>query len=122
MKRMIRASVGNEIIFQDENFIFKRTRGVGMNNTPWTGLAVVSIGAAEKHVVEVRLKSMSRDTFDGKPVEFKYYDDGAYVVHGTRMDWDSLDDTIEYIHVLEDAVDFARKVNQWLQENPEGTV
>lgn len=115
MKRVIRASKYNDVIFEDENFEFVRTQGVGINHTPWTGLAVVSKGLAKKHVVEIRLESRGWYDYDGTPVEFTY--SGVEVAHGMRSTRDTLDETVEYIEVLEDALDFAYRVQDWLDAN-----
>ena len=116
MKRLIRAN-SNPVIFEDEYFQFIRKSGVGMKNTPWSGLAVVSKGLANKHVVEIRLNTKSRGiaTFDGTPVNYEYKD--CYIAHGMRSVSDTLDETAEYIDVLEDALDFAARVNSWLYNN-----
>lgn len=94
-----------------------------MGDTPWYGLTVKTKegSPAYKHVVEIRLNSMGTSPhytdFNGEPVTFQYSD--AYVAHGMRSKMDTLDDTEEYIDVLEDAVDFARRVNEWLYRSPE---
>ena len=118
MKRYIKSS-SYRAIFEDENFVFSKTSGIGMNNTPWQGLEVDTKpgSIAQKHVVEVRLNFRRKGDFDGNLVIYYYTD--AYVAHGSRMTQDSLKDTEEYIEVLQDAVDFAYRVNQWLHENPE---
>lgn len=116
MKKLIKAGTSSrDIIFEDEYFDFVRTSGIGMQNTPWTGLSVISKGLAEKHVVEIRLNPLGWVDFVGDPVDRKYKD--AYVAHGMRTRSDTLDETIEYIEVLEDAVEFATAVNEWLAEN-----
>ena len=103
----------NSIIFEDDMFTFRKESGVGMNNTPWTGLRVDSKGLAKKHVVEIRLNSKGWHDFDGTPVDYTYSD--CYIAHGMRDRADTLDETAEYIDVLEDAYDFAMRVNEWLQ-------
>lgn len=122
MERVSRSN--SDVIFETESFIFRRTHGVGVNNTPWTGLNVVSQGLADKYAVEIRLTTVGNPEFDGTPVNFTYLDDGTYVAYGLPCSGYSrrLSGTIEFIHVLEDAVDFAERVNHWLQENHEGTV
>lgn len=120
MKKVVRGGSNvRETIFEDENFDFVRTHGVGVENTPWTGLAVVTKpgSLAKKHVVEIRLNSIGSPDFNGEPVDYKYSD--TYVAHGMRNEIDTLDDTAEYIGVLEDALDFAERVNVWLYKNNE---
>lgn len=116
MKRMIRANArSHDVIFEDEYFEFIRTQGIGIDNTPWTGLAVLSKGLADKHVVEIRLNRKGFPDMDGNPVEYKYTN--SYIAHGMRSSSDTLEETEEYIDVLEDAVDFARKIDSWLYNN-----
>lgn len=111
MKRVIRAS-SSPVIFEDDMFTFRKESGIGVNNTPWEGLKVDSKGLAEKHVVEVRLNTKGSPAFDGEPVKFQYKD--AYVSHGMRERMDTLDDTRDYIDVLENALVFAERVNDWI--------
>lgn len=115
MKKLIKANSSSDAIFEDEFFIFKRDSGVGMHDTPWSGLEVESRGLAKKHAVEIRLNHSGRYAWDGNPLEFKY--DSCYVAHGMRASMDTLDETREYIEVLEDALDFAERVNEWLYHN-----
>lgn len=120
MRKVIKGGTNvRETIFEDENFDFVRTHGIGRNDTPWTGLAVVTKEGtpAKKHVVEIRLNYKGDPEFDGTPVEYKY--SGCQVAHGMRSQIDTLDDTAEYIEVLEDALDFAYRVNDWLFHNDE---
>lgn len=122
MKKFICANTENNIIFEDEYFTFTKTQRIGMNDTPLYGLTVKTKegSPAYKHAVEIRLNprgtSHYRD-FNGEPITFQYSD--TYVAHGMRSTMDTLDDTEEYIDVLEDAVDFARRVNEWLYRSPE---
>lgn len=113
MKRVIKAS-SQLIIFEDENFVFAKVLGVGRNDTPYEGLEIITKknSLAYKHVVEVRLNLSNSPRFEGSPVKCTYSD--AYVVHGTRGTMDTLEETAEYIDVLEDALDFANRVNAWL--------
>ena len=103
-------------ILTSKNFELVGKSGVGIENTPWTGLEVESKNIAKKHVVEVCLKSDFPD-FKGKPVQYKY--SGAYVSHGMRMQNDTLDETLEYAEVLKEAVRFAKDVEKWMDEHPE---
>lgn len=100
----------------DGNFILYRVEGVGRNDTPYSDLEVVSEGLADKHVIEIRLES-TMPRFEGKPVQYKYY--GSYISHGMRMNSDTLAETEEYIKVLQEAVDFAHQVNQYIDQNDE---
>lgn len=119
MKKFICANTENNVIFEDEYFTFTKARGIGMNDTPWYGLTVKTKEGtpAKKHVVEIRLNSMGMPDYNGEPITYQYSD--AYVAHGMRQTMDTLEDTEEYIDVLEDAVDFARRVNEWLYRSPE---
>ena len=103
-------------ILKSKNFELIKDSGVGIKNTPWTKLEVMSKNIAEKHVVEVCLKS-DFPNLEGKPVQYKY--SGAYVDHGMRMQSDTLDETLEYIEVLKEAVSFAKDVEKWIDEHPE---
>lgn len=114
MKRVIRAAKATESIMQSRTGMFElvREEGIGMNDTPWKGLEVRSYGPAEKHVVQIRLERANHPDFNGEPVEYQYRD--AEVAHGMRMQKDTLEDTREYIEVLEEAVDFAEDINDLL--------
>lgn len=98
----------------DGMFELVKIEGVGMNNTPYTALAVKSSGLAEKHVVEIRLSSDFPD-FNGDPVKYSYY--GVEVAHGMRSVMDTLEDTQEYIDVLQSALSFAYKVEDYIADN-----
>lgn len=113
MKKYVRATT-DRVIFEDSLFSFVKESGVGINDTPWTGLKVISKGLAKKHVVEIRLNSRGWHDFDGEPVDFEY--SGCYIAHGMRSTSDTLDETAEYIDVLEDAYSFALQVDEWLQD------
>lgn len=88
--------------------------GIGVENTPYTMLEVLTEGLARKHVVEIRLNSSWED-FIGAPVKYSY--SGSYVAHGMRGTMDTLDDTLEYIEVLKQAVRFAKQVNRYIKKN-----
>ena len=120
MKRVIRASVTNEVIFENEFFSFVRTSGIGRNDIPWTGLEVRSKGLAEKHVIQVRLNSEGWHDFETEDEVVYTYSD-AYVSQGMRMKSNSLEETEEVIEVLQSAVDFAREINEWLFHNSRTT-
>ena len=103
-----------ETIFTQGDFTLVKESGIGVSDTPYEELRVISEGAAEKHVVEVRLES-DYQPFNGQPVKYKYY--GVEVAHGMRTKRDSLADTAEYIQVLQDALDFAKLVEKYIHEN-----
>lgn len=103
-------------ILKSKNFNFAILKGVGVNDTPYTRLEVETKGAARKHVVSIDLDFQWED-FEGKPVQYKYYD--VRVNHGMRMKTDTLEETLEYIDVLKEAVDFAKKVVKWIDKNPQ---
>ena len=116
MKKYIVASSREPLLTSaNGNFILVKDGGVGVSNTPWDGLKVISEGVAEKHVVEIRLKVAGAPAFNGEPVEYVYR--GAEIAHGMRMSSDTLDDTIEYIGVLEEAVDFVPKIIAYMKIN-----
>lgn len=108
----------NKIIFENDNFALAEVHGIGVEDTPYAKLEVESKGKAKKHVVEISLYFDFPD-FVGKPVQYRYCTDGTYVKHGMRMKIDTLDETLEYIDVLKDAVDFAKRVNTWIFAHPE---
>ena len=108
----------NKIIFKNDNFALVEVHGVGTENTPYAKLEIESKGLAKKHVVEIGLDFDYLD-FVGKPVQYHYIPDGTHVGHGMRMKTDTLDETLEYAAVLKDAVDFAKRVNEWILAHPE---
>ena len=112
MKRVVIRASSNDVIFEDDMFTFRKESGIGMSNTPWEGLRVDSKGLAEKHVVEIRLNTKGWNDFNGEPVKYQYKD--CYIAHGMRSRSDTLDETAEYIDVLEDALVFAERVNDWI--------
>lgn len=105
----------DDTILSCENFELVMRSGVGMNDTPWKGLEVVSRGLAKKHVVKVELETAISPDFNGKPVEYKY--NGAYVSHGMRMQKDTLEETHELVAVLDEAISFAEAVNEYLNNH-----
>ena len=110
---MIRASQSDRnVIFEDELFNFVVDEGIGIKNTPWRGLKVISKGLSKKHLVEIRLNQSNSLDFDGEPVFYTYSD--CYISYGLRMQSDTLEETADFISVLEDAIDFANHVNRWL--------
>lgn len=106
------------LISSNGNFILVNSSGVGINDTPWNGLEVISRKNARKHVVEIRLDS-NFPKFEGDPVHFKYWPDSVSVTHGNRMTRDTLQDTKEYILVLQEAIDFSKMVSDFIKNNDE---
>ena len=108
-----------ETIFSNSNFIFFMYSSVGTNDTHYKALEVASIGDADKYVVEVRL-NFKMPSFIGEPVQYKYTD--AVVSYGLSSRHCTLDDTKNFITILQDAIEFAERINTWLSENPEWSV
>lgn len=106
-----------EVIFSEGDFTLCKEDGIGMSDTPWEGLKVKSSDAAEKHVVEVRLYRVGNPPFDGTPVKYRYDPERTEIAHGMRMCADTFADTEEYIKVLEAALAFAKRVNQYIIDN-----
>lgn len=106
-------------IFSNENFNFVKKIGIGMGDTPYTKLDIISSGAAEKHMVRIDLFNDGIPAFDGKPVQYKYNPDRTNVAHGIRSGTDTFADTQELIDTLQDALSFAKRVNEWLESHDE---
>ena len=98
----------------DGMFELVADRGVGTSNTPWSGLDVISKGLADKHIVSITLNS-NYAKFNGEPIKFSYK--GLHISHGMRSAVDTIEETLEYIEVLESAVDFANVVEEYMAEN-----
>lgn len=113
MKRVIKASTIDDVIFGSEYFDLVKRSGVGRNDTLWEGLDVISKGLAEKHVVSIRLNQKGFPEYDGEPIKLQYTD--CYISHGMRSVMDTLEETEEYIQVLKAAVIFAKSVNYYLE-------
>ena len=117
MKRYIKASAyEKEVIAESKDGMFTlvKEKGEGRENTPWEGLAVLSNGLAEKHVVEIRLKVSNFPEFNGEPVRYEFK--GVYISHGMRNVMDTLDETEEYIEVLQSALDFAKEMDKYIDQ------
>lgn len=99
------------------NFILYKQSGIGNNETPYEELRVRSEGEAEKHVVEIRFDYRGCPRFDGAPVHYKYT--GVNIAHGMRMKADTLNETLEYIAVLQEAYDFANTILRYIEQNEE---
>ena len=114
MKRYIRSSEtitsNQDVVMRSDDGLFEvvTRHGVGINNTPWTGYEVKSLGDANEHVVEIRLRSGRWPEFNGEPVEIHYND--VEVAHGMRSKVDTLEDTARYIEVLQSALEFAKQI------------
>ena len=116
MIKIINESGSSTSLLKSSDGMFEliKVEGVGMSNTPYTALKVESSGLAEKHVVEIRLQSTWQD-FTGDPVKYSYY--GVEVAHGMRSVADTLKETQEYIGVLQSALSFAYKVEDYIADN-----
>ena len=113
MKRIIKAST-NSPLLTSKYFDLVETHGRSVYGYEWEGLKVISKGAAEKHVVEIRLDSSN---YMGKDIEgdvFTYEYDNANIAHGMRSSVDTLEETEEYIKVLQEAVDFVHRILKFL--------
>ena len=106
-----------ELIFSQGDFSLVKESGIGINNTPWERLRIISDGNANKHVVEVRLNFENDGKFDGEPVHYKY--SSVSVIHGVRMATDTLAETQEYINCLIEALEFAKRVENFINSNEE---
>ena len=98
------------------NFYLYHRSGISLNNTPIEELRVQSLDLADKYVVEIRLESDYPD-FDGKPKKIVYHN--VYIARGTRSSQDTLVETKEYIELLNEAVDFVERINNYLDTNEE---
>jgi hypothetical protein len=131
MKKLVRtitASTNSTSLLSSGDFALVRRAGIGRDNVPYDALEVISSGDAKKHVIEVRLDARwgnwdPQYDEDGNiiPIRITYKPSGTEVSHGMRMTRDTLDDTRDYISALQDAVEFADKVNAWLADHPEWT-
>ena len=107
-----------EVIFTEGDFTLVKESGIGMNETPWEGLCVLSDGDAKDFVVEVRLTITGLKPYNGEPVKNTYTGE-VTVAHGMSMRHETLADTERYVEVLKNAVVFARRVEKWLIDNDE---
>lgn len=108
-----------EVIFTEGDFSLVKESGIGMQDTPWEQLSVISEGNANKHVIEIRLDPYRSPNFEGKPVKYTYGPDAVEVSHGMRMRKDTLAETEEYIEALKEAVIFAKRVQKFIDESDE---
>lgn len=108
-----------EVIFAEGDFSLVKENGIGIQDTPWEHLRVISEGNAEKHVIEVRLDPYRSPKFEGKPVKYTYGPNALEVSHGMRSKKDTLAETEEYIEALKEAVIFAKRVQKFIDESDE---
>ncbi len=114
MKRYIRnfenITAEQDVVMRSDDGLFEvvKRQGVGVNNTPWTGYEVKSLGDADEHVVKIRLHSSGWPKFEGDPIEIHYND--VEVAHGMRSKGDTLEDTARFIEIMQSALDFAKKI------------
>lgn len=104
-----------EVIFSKFDYTLVYETDIGREDTPLERLKVISSGAANKHVIEIRLDPKTHKPFNGEPVKYIYND--IYISHGMRMAKDTLKETDEYILALQEAVEFAILVRDWCKEN-----
>jgi hypothetical protein len=102
----------DEVIFTVGDFTLK-TKERNEEDTTYQTLVVKTDGLAKKHVVEVRLDWVF---FKLEGRERQLYDN-VYVSHGMRGQTDTLTDTQEYIEVLQQALEFAKRTEQYCREN-----
>lgn len=116
MKRIVAS--GRESIMESNDGLFKLVKyeSTGRDNIHYSALEVKSGELAERFVVEIRLRSTS---FQNEDFQYKYYTEGTYVAHGMSGSHENLEDTEDYIYVLREAVEFARKVNAYIRKHPE---
>ena len=94
------------------NFTLCKREGVGMNDTPFTQLEVISSGDAEKYIVEIRLKS-DMPSYIGKPVKYSHSD--CNISYGLRNIVLNDSDIKEFIEVLNEALEFETKIRDYLE-------
>jgi len=123
MKRYVKANDnynGGTVLLRSESNDFRLVEesGTGRNDTPWTGLKVVSGGLADKHVVEIKLHTAGRYDYNGEPVTYKYLPE-VTIGHGFRPSGENetLAGVEELIRVLGEAVDFSREIEQYIADN-----
>ena len=105
------------VIMQNDNFMLVMYEGTGMYDTPYVRLEVRSRGKADEQAVRIEMRA-NMPKFDGTPVQYRYYSD-AYVLYGLNNSIPSRKDIEDLIEVLQDAINFADRVNTWLNDNPE---
>lgn len=106
-----------DVILQNDNFMLVMYEGTGMYDTPYACLEVRSRGKADEQAVRIEMHA-NMPKFDGTPVQYKYHSD-AYVSYGLNNRIPSRKDIEDLIEVLQDAINFADRVNAWLNDNTE---
>lgn len=115
MKRYVKCSVDTKLLTSNDGYFeLVRISSVGVNNTPFTRLYVNSSGLAEDYVIEIRLDPKYHE-FNGEEFEYLYND--VSVAHGMSMKHETLENTAEYISVLQSALDFAYEIKDYLANN-----
>lgn len=115
MKRYVKCSVDTGLLTSDDGYFeLVKVSSIGMNDTPFTRLFVNSSGLAEDYVIEIRLDPEYRE-FDGEEFEYLYND--VSVAHGMSMKHETLENTAEYISILQSALDFAYEIKDYLVSN-----
>ena len=103
-------------ISTNSNFRLCKRSGKGVNDTQYEELVVISDNLADKYVVEIRLES-DYLPYIGEFVRNKYGD--VYIAHGMRSVNESLSETKEYVDVLNEAIEFAYTVKDFINSNDE---
>lgn len=99
-------------IFTTKNFTFQEKSDVGINNTPFTALEVISKHLASKYGIFINFRAFN-DEFVGNPVQIVY--DGVYVSHDPRGCIDTLEETSEMLFVMHEALVFAEIVWNYIK-------
>lgn len=104
-----------KVLLSKGDYTLVHKTGSSIYDTEWEGLEVKSSGDAEKHVIEIRLDTANH--MDPKTPHFKYLYNNVCVNHGMRMKSDTLEETLEYIEALKQAVEFAREIKAYCKAN-----
>ena len=108
-----------EVIFTEGDFTLVKESGIGMRDTPWESLRIISDDNAEKHAIEIRLDSYRSPNFEGKPVKYTYGPDAVRFSLGVIKRKYSLAGYEEYFKALEAAVAFVRDVQKYIDDSDE---
>ena len=104
------------IFLADKNYVFGLESGVGVNSTPWKQLTVETKdrSLADKYVVDIRLITEMPE-YNGTPVENKVT---AIKINFHGYSNINIDEqtVTEYIQTLNEAVQFAEKVQCWFKD------
>ena len=104
-----------DVLLSKGDYTLVHRVGSSIYDTEWEDLEVKSSGDAEKHVIAIKLNPANH--MDSKNPHFKYLYNDVYVNHGMRMKTDTLEETLEYIEALKQAVEFAREVKAYCKAN-----